>query len=491
MPLDDTGRTLFERSRPGQRGTGALEWDIPRPGLAALIPDKFRRKALPRLPELSEGEVVRHFVNLSTKNHHIDKGFYPLGSCTMKYNPKVHETLARLPGFTTLHPMQPAETIQGALELMWRLERMLAEISGMDAVSLQPAAGAHGELTSLLVVRAWHLSRGEDRRKVLIPDSAHGTNPASAAIAGFECVTVRSGPDGRVDVDDLKSKLNPDVAAFMITNPNTVGLFETRVEEICSACHSVGAQVYMDGANLNALVGIARPGDLGFDLMHFNLHKTFTTPHGGGGPGCGPIGVKSHLAPFLPSPRVTHHDGAYGLDRPSTSIGPVHGAFGNFLMMVRAYAYVLAMGPEGMADIGHTAVLNANYLYGKIKGSLQTKYAGPYMHEFVLDGSPLKKNDLHTSDFAKRLLDYGVYAPTIYFPLIVPEAMMIEPTETESKATLDEFAEIFLEVWRQSREEPDTVRTAPHNLHLRRVDDVKAAKDLVLTHPFGTPGSAG
>ncbi|HQF54284.1 MAG TPA: aminotransferase class V-fold PLP-dependent enzyme, partial [Fibrobacteria bacterium] len=280
MLHDDTGRTLFEKSRPGQRGTGEIEWDIPRKGLDSLVPAKLRRKKAPRLPELSEGEVVRHYTVLSNKNHNIDKGFYPLGSCTMKYNPKVNESLARLSGFSTLHPLQPADTIQGALELMWRLEHMLAEISGMDSVSLQPAAGAHGELTALLVVRAYHLSRGEDRRKVLIPDAAHGTNPASAAIAGFECVTVKSAQDGRVDVEDLKSKLDSDVAAFMITNPNTVGLFETRVEEICAACHAVGAQVYMDGANLNALVGIARPGDLGFDVMHYNLHKTFSTPHG-------------------------------------------------------------------------------------------------------------------------------------------------------------------------------------------------------------------
>lgn len=484
MLHDDTGRTLFEKSRPGQRGTGEIEWDIPRKGLDSLVPAKLRRKKAPRLPELSEGEVVRHYTVLSNKNHNIDKGFYPLGSCTMKYNPKVNESLARLSGFSTLHPLQPAETIQGALELMWRLEHMLAEISGMDSVSLQPAAGAHGELTALLVVRAYHLSRGEDRRKVLIPDAAHGTNPASAAIAGFECVTVKSAQDGRVDVEDLKSKLGPDVAAFMITNPNTVGLFETRVEEICAACHAVGAQVYMDGANLNALVGIARPGDLGFDVMHYNLHKTFSTPHGGGGPGCGPIGVKSHLAGFLPSPRVVNRDGKFTLEKPSTSIGPVHGAFGNFLVMVRAYAYILAMGPEGLAQVGRNAVLNANYLHARIKGAMACKYEGPYMHEFVLDGSPLKALGLHTSDFAKRLMDYGVYAPTIYFPLIVPEAMMIEPTETESRETLDRFAEIFLEVLRQCREETETVHSAPHNLPLRRVDDVKAAKDLILTHPF-------
>ena len=481
---DDAGRTLFEKSRPGQRGTGALEWDVPRPGLDALIPTTFRRRKPLRLPELAEGEVVRHFVNLSTKNHHIDKGFYPLGSCTMKYNPKVNESLARLSGFATLHPLQPADTIQGALELMWRLEKMLAEVSGMQSVSLQPAAGAHGELTALLVIRAYHLSRGENRKRVLIPDSAHGTNPASAAIAGFECVTVKSGPDGRTDVDDLKSKLGPDVAAFMITNPNTVGLFETRVEEICAACHAVGAQVYMDGANLNALVGITRPGDLGFDVMHFNLHKTFTTPHGGGGPGCGPIGVKSHLAPFLPSPRVANHDGVFTLEKPSTSIGPVHGAFGNFLMMVRAYAYILAMGPEGLAQVGHTAVLNANYLYARLKEAMQTKFEGPYMHEFVLDGSSLKADGLHTSDFAKRLMDFGVYAPTIYFPLIVPEAMMIEPTETESRETLDRFAEAFLQVREECRTKPDFVKAAPHNLPLKRVDEVKAAKDLVLVHPF-------
>jgi len=478
------GRTLFEKSRAGQRGTAPIEWDIPRAGLDALIPTTFRRKRPLRLPELAEGEVVRHFTNLSTKNHHIDKGFYPLGSCTMKYNPKVNESLARLTGFTTLHPLQPAETLQGGLELMWRLERMLAEISGMNSVSLQPAAGAHGELTALLVVRAYHLSRGEHRKRVLIPDSAHGTNPASAAMAGFECETVKSGPDGRVDVDDLKSKLDSDVAAFMITNPNTVGLFETRIEEIAAACHAVGAQVYMDGANLNALVGITRPGDLGFDLMHFNLHKTFSTPHGGGGPGCGPIGVKSHLAPFLPSPRVKNNDGKFTLERPSTSIGPVHGAFGNFLVMVRAFAYILAMGPEGLSRVGRTAVLNANYLYAKIKGVMETRYPGPYMHEFVLDGSPLKAEGLHTSDFAKRLMDFGIYAPTIYFPLIVPEAMMIEPTETESRETLDNFVDVFLQVREECRTNPDLVHAAPHNLPLKRVDDVKAAKDLILAHPF-------
>lgn len=481
---EDSGRTLFEKSRPGQRGSAPLEWDVPRPGLDALVPVGFRRKRPLRLPELAEGEVVRHFVNLSTKNHHIDKGFYPLGSCTMKYNPKVNESLARLSGFTTLHPLQPAETIQGALELMWRLERMLSEISGMDAVSLQPAAGAHGELAAMLVVRAYHIARGENRKRVLIPDSAHGTNPASAAIAGFECVTVKSGPDGRVDVDDLKAKLGPDVAAFMITNPNTVGLFETRIEEICEACHAAGAQVYMDGANLNALVGITRPGDIGFDIMHFNLHKTFSTPHGGGGPGCGPIGVKSHLAPYLPSPRIELREDKYVLEKPSTSIGPVHGAFGNFLVMVRAFAYILSMGPEGLGRVGRTAVLNANYLYAKIKPVMGTRFAGPYMHEFVLDGSPLKAEGLHTSDFAKRLMDFGVYAPTIYFPLIVPEAMMIEPTETESRETLDRFVDAFLQVREECKSDPELVRSAPHRLPLKRVDDVKAAKDLILTHPF-------
>ncbi|MEN9353974.1 MAG: hypothetical protein RL318_1299 [Fibrobacterota bacterium] len=484
--FDPPGHTVFEKSRPGQRGTGELEWDIPRQGIETLIPQDLRRKSLPRLPELSEGEVVRHYTSLSTRNHHIDKGFYPLGSCTMKYNPKVHETLARLPGFSQLHPLQPESSIQGALELMHRLEASLAEISGMDAVSLQPAAGAHGEFTALLVVRAFHLHRGERRNKVLIPDSAHGTNPASAAMAGFLTETVKSGPDGRVDLEDLKKKLAPDVACFMMTNPNTLGLFETRVQEICDACHGVGAQVYMDGANLNALVGLCRPGDLGFDLMHFNLHKTFTTPHGGGGPGCGPIGVKSHLAAFLPSPRVVQDQSGFRLERPSTSIGPVHGAFGNFLMMVRAWAYILAMGPDGLAQVGRTAVINANYLHGKIEDLLPCRYPGPYMHEFVLEGTPLKANGLHTSDFAKRLMDFGIYAPTIYFPLIVPEAMMIEPTETESRETLDRFAEIFRKVWTECQETPDLIRTAPHHLPLSRVDEVRAAKEPILTHPFST-----
>jgi glycine dehydrogenase subunit 2 len=482
--FEPMGHTVFEKSRPGQRGTGTLEWDIPRQGIDRLLPAELRRKRPLRLPELSEGETVRHYTVLSTRNHHIDKGFYPLGSCTMKYNPKVHESLARLPGFAGLHPLQPASSVQGALSLMHGLEAALGEISGMDAVSLQPAAGAHGEYTALLVVHAYHESRGEIRPKVLIPDSAHGTNPASASMAGFVTETVRSGPDGRVDLDDLKSRLGPDVACFMMTNPNTLGLFETRVEEICAACHAHGVQVYMDGANLNALVGLCRPGDLGFDVMHFNLHKTFTTPHGGGGPGCGPIGVKAHLEAFLPSPRVRREGEEFRLETPPTSIGPVHGAYGNFLMMVRAWAYILSMGPEGLSQVGRTAVINANYLHSLLKDLLSCRYEGPYMHEFVLEGTPLKAMGLHTSDLAKRLMDFGVYAPTIYFPLIVPEAMMIEPTETEGRETIERFAGIFRTVIEECRSSPEVVRTAPHRLPLSRVDEVRAAKEPVLIHPF-------
>lgn len=471
--------TIFERGAPG-RGGGK----IPHPPKDALdrIPPALLRAEPASLPELAEPEVTRHFVNLSQLNYSVDTGFYPLGSCTMKYNPKLNEWAARLPGFADLHPLAPDATAQGTLALLWELEGMLAEISGMDAVTLQPAAGAHGELTGILMVRAYHRSRGDtDRDEVLVPDSSHGTNPATASMAGFRTVTIPSASDGSVDIDAFRAALGPRTAAIMITNPSTLGLFEHRIGELLDATHEAGALAYMDGANLNAIMGRFRPGAAGFDVMHFNTHKTFSTPHGGGGPGAGPVGVGRILEPYLPSPRVVREpDGTFRLERAGerpTSIGRVRSFFGSTGVLVRAYAYIRAHGGSGLREVSDDAVLAANYLKHRLQGVYEVPFGRACKHEFVASASDLKhRTGVRTLDIAKRLIDKGYHPPTIYFPLNVDEAMLIEPTETESLETLDAFADALIEIAHEAEAEPDLVRSAPHVAPVRRLDEATAAR---------------
>jgi len=465
---------IFEISKPGKKGYTIKTFEKT---AELTIPEKYLRKEEPKLPELAENEVVRHFIALSTLNHHVDKGFYPLGSCTMKYNPKVNEYTANLPGFTHLHPLQPARTVQGALKLMKELEYLLAEISGMDAISLQPAAGAHGEYTGIKIIRKYHEKQGKPRKYILIPDSAHGTNPASTTLSGYQAITIKSDETGRIDVEDLKRHLNEEVAGFMVTNPNTLGIFENRIHEISDLVHSVGGLMYMDGANLNAFVGHIRPGDLGFDVMHFNLHKTFSTPHGGGGPGSGPVGVKKFLEPYLPVPRIVEKDGKFELDyNYPDSIGKIHSFYGNFLVLIRAYTYIRMLGREYLKKVSEDAVLNANYLRKKLMEHYELPYKSTCMHEFVLSGREFKKYGVRTQDIAKRILDFGMHAPTIYFPLIVPEAIMIEPTETENKETLDRFVEVMLQIKEEAEKNPEILKTAPHTTPVKRLDDALAVK---------------
>jgi glycine dehydrogenase subunit 2 len=470
----------FEKSRdslPGPRlpGAGVAEVDP-----AQVLPAGSLRTSAVGLPRLSEPELMRHYSRLAAMNYSISKNFYPLGSCTMKYNPVVNEVAAALPGFALLHPYQPVETAQGALELMWDLERALCEVVGMDRMSLQPAAGAHGEWAGLRMIQAFHEDLGEDRTEVLVPDSAHGTNPASAALCGFKVVEIRSAPDGRVSLDDLVAKLSPRTAALMLTNPNTVGTFEKDILEIARLVHAAGAKLYYDGANLNALMGICRPGDMGFDVVHLNLHKTFTTPHGGGGPGAGPVGVKAELEPFLPTPVVVRAEGRFDLDdRRPRSIGRVRSFYGNFGMLVRALTYILAMGGDGLTQASHDAVLAANYVRGSLEGVLEFPQPPPCKHEFVASARNLP-NGMKALDLAKGLLERGFYAPTIYFPLIVPEAVMVEPTETESKATLDAFTAAVREIVQLAQDDPDRLHREPTSLPVGRLDEVAAARNPVL-----------
>ena len=472
--------TLFELSRPG-RGAGTRLPAAPASALERL-PAAARRRVAPALPELNEATLVRHYVNLSHLNWSVDTGFYPLGSCTMKYNPKVNEWAARLPGFAALHPLAPDETAQGTLELLWRLEQDLAEISGMDAVTLQPAAGAHGELTGILMVRAYHRSRGDAARTdILVPDSAHGTNPATASMAGFRTVNIPSALDGGVDLAAFRTALGPTTAAVMITNPSTLGLFESRVGELLEMVHAAGALAYMDGANLNAMLGHFRPGAAGFDVMHFNVHKTFSTPHGGGGPGAGPVGVRSHLIPFLPEPLVLREPkGGFRLERVGerpASVGRMRSFAGNVGILVRAYAYIRAHGGEGLREVSEDAVLAANYLKHRLAGAYVIPFERPCMHEFVVSSADLKAaTGVRTLDVAKRLIDKGFHPPTIYFPLTVEEGMLIEPTETESLETLDAFADALLEIAREAHDDPELVRSAPHNAPVRRLDEAAAAR---------------
>ena len=468
----------FEKSRSGVAPPRLPDAGVPS---RVTLPDHLRRQRAPELPRLSEPELLRHYSRLASLNFSISEHFYPLGSCTMKYNPVANEEAARLPGFAQLHPYQEEASIQGALELMWRLEQALCAIVGVDRVTLQPAAGAHGEWTALRMIQAFFESRGEERPEVIVPDSAHGTNPASAAMCGFKVVQVRSGADGRVDVADLHSKLSARTAALMLTNPNTLGLFEKEILAMAAAVHAVGAKLYYDGANLNALMGICRPGDMGFDAVHLNLHKTFTTPHGGGGPGAGPVGVKADLAPFLPRPTVEAEGGGYrfDFDRPQ-SIGRVRSFYGNFGVLVRAYAYILAMGADGLAQASEDAVLAANYVRKRVERLLHLPYAGFCMHEFVASAGRVADGRVRALDIAKGLLERGIHAPTVYFPLIVPEALMIEPTETESKAALDTFVEALAEIVELANSDPAALRAEPRSLPISRLDEVAAARQPVL-----------
>ncbi|GAC1682744.1 MAG: aminomethyl-transferring glycine dehydrogenase subunit GcvPB [Candidatus Dormibacteraceae bacterium] len=467
----------FEKSRPSANAPRLPEADGPKP--SQVLPAGLLRATPPALPRLSEPEIMRHYSRLASMNYSISEQFYPLGSCTMKYNPVLNEAVAALPGFAGLHPYQDEATVQGALELMWRLERALCEVVGVERVTLQPAAGAHGEWTALRMIKAYHTSRGDTRNEVLVPDSAHGTNPASAALSGFQVVEVKSGSDGRISLADLESKLSPRVAALMLTNPNTLGLFEREILDIAEMVHATGAMLYYDGANLNAFMGICRPGDMGFDAVHMNLHKTFTTPHGGGGPGAGPVGVKAELVPFLPTPTVERSNGHFALDfkRPKT-IGRVRSFYGNFGMLVRAYSYIVAMGGDGLTQASRDAVLSANYLRKQVEDDLEMPHAGPCMHEFVASAHNLAGGGVRALDVAKALLDRNFYAPTVYFPLVVPEAIMVEPTETESKATLDSFATAIKEIVAQARTDPQALKDAPLKLPVGRLDEVAAARRI-------------
>ncbi len=479
-------KLIYERSRPGRRGLEVPDRDLPVPALPAGL----ARSVPPRLPELAEPEVMRHFTELSTRNFGVDTGFYPLGSCTMKYNPRVNERLVSLPGFRDLHPLVPDEAAQGALELEWRLTQILAEVTGLPAVSLQPAAGSQGELTGLLLMRAYFEARGEDetRTHIVVPDTAHGTNPASVAMTGYELTNVSTDARGNIDLDDLAAKVGAHTAGLMLTNPSTLGLFDENIEQIRDIFHAAGALMYYDGANLNAVCGISRPGDMGFDICHINLHKTFSQPHGGGGPGGGPVAVAERLAPYLPVPVVVREGEHYRLDedRPQ-SIGKVRGYSGPFGVFVRSYAFMRAWGPA-LREMSETAVLNANYLRVKLQDAYELPFERLCMHEFVLSAQRLKReHGIAAVDVAKRLMDYGYHPPTVYFPLIVPEALMIEPTETEAVETLDAFVEAMLAIVHEAASEPETLRSAPHGRPVTRLDEVRAARTPVVKYGFGDP----
>jgi glycine dehydrogenase subunit 2 len=474
-------KLIYEKSQPGRSASSLPRHELPE----AEVPDELRRAEPPRLPELPEFELVRHFTELSTRNFGIDTGFYPLGSCTMKYNPRVNERVAALPGFRDLHPLQEEGAAQGALELQWRLGEALREVTGLDAVSLQPAAGSQGELTGLMLMRAYFADRGEERDTVITADTAHGTNPASVTMAGYRLEKVETDPRGNLDLEDLRGKVNERTAGLMLTNPSTLGLFDENIEEVAAIFHGVGALLYYDGANLNAVCGISRPGDMGFDIVHINLHKTFSQPHGGGGPGGGPIAVRSTLEPFLPVPAVVRRDEGFGLDydRPKT-IGRVRAFGGPFGVFVRSYAFIRAYGPA-LREMSEVAVLNANYLLARLKEAYDLPFDRLCMHEFVLSARRLKREHGVTAlDVAKRLIDYGFHPPTIYFPLIVPEALMIEPTETETKETLDAFADAMLAIAREAAESPDLPKGAPTSAPVRRLDEVKAARNPVVRYHF-------
>lgn len=496
--MRDYNKVIFELSKKGRVAFQLPKSEIEREALEKKIPAEFLATEDPNLPEVSEVDVVRHYTLLSNKNYGVDTGFYPLGSCTMKYNPKINEDMSALPAFASLHPYQSDETVQGALEMIYELDMMLSEISGMARMSLQPAAGAHGEMTGLMIIKAYHEKRGDKKRnKIIVPDSAHGTNPASAAVVGFDIIEVKSTDIGTVDIESLKGALSDEVAGLMLTNPNTLGLFEKDIKEIADLVHQAGGLLYYDGANMNAIMGISRPGDMGFDVIHYNLHKTFATPHGGGGPGSGPIGVKEELVKFLPLPIIekTQEEPAKQVsgevcqegsgkfildyDRPD-SIGRIKSFYGNFGVLLKAYTYILAMGSEGIKAVSEKAVLNANYMMKRLGNSFKLGIDRACMHEFVLAGLKNNPNEITTLDIAKRLLDYGYHPPTIYFPLIVNEAMMIEPTETESIETMDEFIKNLEKIAKEAVESPELLKEAPHNTPVRRIDEALAARNPVL-----------
>ncbi len=483
---------IFELSKEGKQGVSLPKSDVPEQRID--IPEEYLRQEGPLLPQVSEVDTVRHFTALSRRNHGVDSGFYPLGSCTMKYNPKVNEDIAQLEGFAGLHPYSPEMLSQGSLEVLYNMDKYLSEITGMDRMSLQPAAGAHGELTGIMIIKAYHESRGDTKRdKIIIPDSAHGTNPATASMAGYKVIEVKSDSHGGVDIRSLKEIAGDDTAGLMLTNPNTLGLFDENIVEISKIVHDAGGSLYYDGANLNAIMGITRPGDMGFDVVHLNLHKTFSTPHGGGGPGSGPVGVKKHLEPFLPVPiieKVNFLNSEAGgqksevrfyldYDRPQ-SIGKVKSFYGNFGVILKAYAYILSMGADGLKAASEIAVLNANYLMRKLEAKYNLAYNRHCKHEFVLSGLKDKGGEVTTLDAAKRMLDWGIHPPTIYFPLIVKDALMIEPTETESKETLDRFVEIMNEIAQEALEKPEVLREAPYKTPVRRLNETQAARKPVL-----------
>jgi glycine dehydrogenase subunit 2 len=493
----ERAQTIFEKSKPGRRAAVLPDAELPETPLEDLIPVKLLREEAPRLPEISEPEIVRHYNRLSRRNFDLDSGFYPLGSCTMKHNPRLNERVAALPGHARLHPAQDPRRAQGALELMWLLQESLAEICGLPHVSLQPSAGSHGELAGLLLTRAYHADRGEARTKVLAPDTAHGTNPASVTMAGYEVVKVATNERGGVEMDDLRAKVDDDVACLMLTNPNTLGLFDENIAAIAALIHEVGGTLYYDGANLNAVMGQSRPGDMGFDIVHVNLHKSFSQPHGGGGPGSGPIAVSDRIEPFLPRPQVVRREGSNGhgpsfdldLERPK-SIGRLRGFQGNFGVFVRSYAYILSLGADGLAEASETAVLNANYLkarlaQGRAGKHLPVAFERHCMHEFVLSGKPMKRElGISTLDLAKRLLDFGFHPPTVYFPLLVEEALMIEPTETEAKESLDAFADAVDRILAEAEGDPEKAKQAPYTTPVRRLDEVKATRKPVVRQPL-------
>ncbi|MGE7182934.1 aminomethyl-transferring glycine dehydrogenase subunit GcvPB [Peribacillus sp. NPDC006672] len=475
---------IFEISTSGRIGYSLPEMDVATIPLEEILPADYIREEEAELPEVSELDIMRHYTALSKRNHGVDSGFYPLGSCTMKYNPKINENVARFNGFAHIHPYQDPTTVQGALELLFDLQEHLTEITGMDLVTLQPAAGAHGEWTGLMMIRAFHEANGDtERTKVIVPDSAHGTNPASATVAGLETITVKSDENGLVDLEDLKRVVGPDTAALMLTNPNTLGLFEENILEMAQLVHDAGGKLYYDGANLNAVLSKARPGDMGFDVVHLNLHKTFTGPHGGGGPGSGPVGVKSDLIPYLPKPLVVKQDDQFVLDydRPQ-SIGRVKPYYGNFGINVRAYTYIRSMGPDGLKAVTENAVINANYMMRRLEPYFDLPYNRHCKHEFVLSGRRQKKLGVRTLDIAKRLLDFGYHPPTIYFPLNVEEGMMIEPTETESKETLDAFIDAMIQIAKEAEETPEIVQEAPHTTVIKRLDETLAARKPILRY---------
>lgn len=473
---------LFEISKAGRKESLLPPCDVPE----AVFDAELLRTTAPKLPQIAEIDLGRHYTRLMKQTHGVNDGFYPLGSCTMKYNPRINEAMANQPGFTDIHPLQPVETTQGCLEVMFEAEKLLCEITGMDGMTFQPAAGAHGEYTGLLLMRGYHQSNGDTARtKIIVPDSAHGTNPASAVMAGFTVVSIPSNAEGGVDLEALRQAVGPDTAGLMLTNPNTVGLFDPNILEITKIVHEAGGLCYYDGANLNAIMGHVRPGDMGFDCVHLNLHKTFSTPHGGGGPGSGPVGCKKFLEPFLPTPRVVKEESGFSFAAPEKSMGRVRSFYGNFLVVVRALTYVLTLGKEGIPAASAGAVLNANYLMNKLSGSYDMAYNVPCMHEFVMSLDKLKhETGVSAMDVAKRLLDFGMHPPTMYFPLIVHEALMVEPTETESKETLDQAADVFLQILQETRTNGEDLHSAPHSCYIGRPDEVQAARKPVLRYTF-------